>query len=79
MRKGDRTEEAVAGCLSKWAGKMLYLCGFWRFANAYLAKHRKVKIMIDNRNISIVQDSDGKYIVIINDRKLRGDSKDDWK
>ncbi len=79
MRKGDRTEEAVAGCLSKWAEKMLYLCGFWRFANAYLAKHRKVKIMIDNRNISIVQDSDGKYIVIINDRKLRGDSKDDWK
>lgn len=35
--------------------------------------------MIDNRNISIVQHSDGKYIVIINDRKLRGETKDDWK
>lgn len=35
--------------------------------------------MIDNRNISIIQDEDGKSIVLINDRKFRGLTKDDWK
>ena len=35
--------------------------------------------MIDNRNISIIPDIEGKNIVIINDRRFRGLTKDDWK
>lgn len=36
-------------------------------------------VVIDNRNVSIIQDEDGKSIVLINDRKFRGLTKDDWK
>lgn len=35
--------------------------------------------MITNRNITIIQDEDGKSIVLINDKKFKGLSKDDWK
>ncbi len=35
--------------------------------------------MIENRNVSIIQDEDGKSIVLINDKKFRGLSRDDWK
>ena len=35
--------------------------------------------MIKNRNISIIQDEDGKSIVLINDKKFKGLSKNDWK
>lgn len=35
--------------------------------------------MINNRNISIIQDEEGKSIVLINDKKFRGVTKDDWK
>ena len=34
--------------------------------------------MIDNRNISIIPDIEGKNIVIINDRRFRGLTKDDY-
>lgn len=35
--------------------------------------------MINNRNISIIQDEDGKSIVLINDKKFKGLTKHDWK
>ena len=35
--------------------------------------------MIANRNVSIIQDEEGKSIVLINDKKFRGLSRDDWK
>ena len=35
--------------------------------------------MIQDRNVSIISDEEGNKIVIINDRKFRGLSKDDWK
>ena len=35
--------------------------------------------MIENRNISIIADEDGNRIVIINDRKFRGLTRDDWE
>ncbi len=34
--------------------------------------------MIQNRNISIVSDENGDKIVIINDRKFKGITKEDW-
>jgi len=34
--------------------------------------------MIENRNINIITDADGNKIVIINDKKFKGLSKDDW-
>lgn len=38
-----------------------------------------MECMTSNRNVSVIQDEDGKYIVLINDRKFRGITKDDWK
>lgn len=35
--------------------------------------------MINSRNISIIQDEEGKPIVLINDKKFRGLTKEDWK
>ena len=34
--------------------------------------------MIDNRNVSIISDEYGKNIVLINDRKFKGLTKEDW-
>ena len=34
--------------------------------------------MIDNRNVSIIVDANGGYIAIINDKKFRGLTKEDW-
>lgn len=35
--------------------------------------------MIDTRNVSIIQDEDGKPIVLINDKKFKGITREDWK
>ena len=35
--------------------------------------------MIENRNVSIITDEEGNPIVIINDRRLKGLTKDDWR
>lgn len=35
--------------------------------------------MIENRNVSIITDENENQIVIINDRKFKGLSKDDWE
>jgi hypothetical protein len=35
--------------------------------------------MIDNRNINIIKNEDGNQIVIINDKKFKGLSKEDWE
>lgn len=35
--------------------------------------------MIGNRNVSIIEDENNKQVVIINDRKFKGLSKEDWK
>lgn len=34
--------------------------------------------MIDNRNVNIILDENDQKIVIINDRKFRGLTKEDW-
>lgn len=34
--------------------------------------------MISNRNVNIIKDEEGNPIVIINDRKFKGLTKDDW-
>lgn len=35
--------------------------------------------MIKNRNVSIITDENNNQIVIINDKKFKGLSKDDWQ
>ncbi len=40
------------------------------------ATHKK---LINNRNVSIITDENGNQIVLINDKKFKGLSKDDWK
>ncbi len=35
--------------------------------------------MITNRNVNIITDEEDNKIVIINDKKLKGLTKDDWK
>ena len=35
--------------------------------------------MIWNRNVSVISDENGNRVVIINDRRFKGLSKDDWK
>ncbi len=35
--------------------------------------------MIENRNVSIIKDENGKQIVIINDRKFKGLTREDWE
>ena len=37
------------------------------------------EIMIDGRNVSIIKDVDDANIVIINDRRFRGLTREDWK
>ena len=42
-------------------------------------RKRGTKRMIENRNVNIITDADGKKMVLINDIRFRAKVRDDWK
>ena len=52
---------------------------FQYFNDIYLSSEKDLSDKKKVRNVSIIQDAEGKKIVLINDKKFKGLSKADWK